>query len=58
MIKKHVYVCTWRRPQFQEILMFLQDLPTSDWTEEQMEPILSQAYILSTLFENSPSHLN
>ena len=57
-MKKHVYVCTWRRPQFQEILMFLQDLPTSDWTEEQMEPILSQAYILSTLFENSPSHLN
>lgn len=38
--------------------MFLQDLPTVDWTEDAVEPILSQAYILSTLFENSPSHLN
>mmetsp|Transcript_22823 Transcript_22823/g.31302 ORF Transcript_22823/g.31302 Transcript_22823/m.31302 type:complete len:458 (+) Transcript_22823:52-1425(+) len=44
--------------QFQEILMFLQDLPTVDWAEDAVEPILSQAYILSTLFENSPSHLN
>eukprot|EP01035_Chromulina_nebulosa_P025123 gene25123-32767_t len=40
----HVYVCavflkTYRETllsmQFQDILMFLQDLPTSDWTEEQ-----------------------
>eukprot|EP01035_Chromulina_nebulosa_P019660 gene19660-25575_t len=44
--------------QFQDILMFLQELPTANWTEEDVEPILSQAYILSTLFENSPSHLN
>eukprot|EP01038_Epipyxis_sp_PR26KG_P006443 gene6443-8864_t len=63
----HVYVCavllkTYKEVlmsmQFQEILMFLQDLPTADWGEEQVEPILSQAYILSTLFENSPSHFN
>jgi hypothetical protein len=44
--------------QFQEILMFLQDLPTGEWGEEEVEPILAQAFILSTLFENSPSHLN
>ncbi len=62
----HVYVCavflkTYRDQlltmQFQEILMFLQDLPTSDWGESEVEPILSQAYILSTLFDDSPSHL-
>lgn len=62
----HVYVCavllkTFKdelmNMQFQELLMFLQELPTTEWTEDQVEPILSQAYILSTLFESSPSHL-
>ena len=62
----HVYVCTvllkmfkdrLMTMQFQEILMFLQDLPTSEWGEEEVEPILSQAFILSTLFDDSPSHL-
>ena len=43
---------------FQEILTFLQDMPTSGWGEDEVEPVLSQAYILSTLFEGSPSHLN
>lgn len=33
-------------------------MPTAEWGEEEVEPILSQAYILSTLFEGSPSHLN
>lgn len=62
----HVYVCvvvmkTFQEKlitmDFQELLMFLQDIPTSSWTESDVEPILSQAYILSTLFENSPNHL-
>lgn len=62
----HVYVCvvllkTFKEKlmgmQFQDILMFLQDPPTADWTDEEIDPILSQAYILSTLFDNSPSHL-
>lgn len=62
----HVYVCavllkTFRdqllKLSFQDLIMFLQDPPTSDWGENEVEPILSQAYILSTLFDNSPSHL-
>jgi TBC1 domain family member 2 len=62
----HVYVCavllkifseTLQTMQFQEILLFLQDLPTSTWGEEEMESILAQAYILSHLFEESPNHL-
>ena len=62
----HVYVCavllkTFKDQlmtmQFQEILMFLQDMPTVDWDLDDMDPILSQAFILSTLFDNSPSHL-
>jgi TBC1 domain family member 2 len=62
----HVYVCAvllkmWSEVlqgmQFQDILLFLQDLPTSTWAEEEMESILAQAYILSHLFEESPNHL-
>lgn len=62
----HVYVCAvllkmfkdkLLQMNFQDIVIFLQDLPTAEWTEENLEPILSQAYILSTLFDNSPSHL-
>ena len=58
----HVYVCAvflkeheerLLKMSFQEILMFLQDLPTGEWVEEDIEPILSQAYILSTLYDDS-----
>lgn len=38
-------------------VMFLQDMPTKEWGEEEVSPLLSQAYILSTLFEGSPNHL-
>ena len=62
----HVYVCVvllkkYRdkllEMEFQDILTFLQDLPTSEWTDDVVEPILSEAFILSTLFDSSPSHL-
>jgi hypothetical protein len=62
----HVYVCVVilklykekiMQMGFQEILMFLQEMPTITWGEDDVEPILSQAYILSNLFENAPSHL-
>lgn len=63
----HVYVCAVLLKTFsaellplpyEDLMMFLQDLPTKDWTDEHMEPILSQAFILSTLFDDSPNHLN
>ncbi len=62
----HVYVCVsflksfkgqLMKMNFQELITFLQALPTDDWEEENVEPLLSQAFILSTLFENAPSHL-
>jgi TBC1 domain family member 2 len=62
----HVYVCVvllkkYRDKlvvmEFQDILTFLQDMPTSEWTDDVVEPILSEAFILSTLFDESPSHL-
>lgn len=63
----HVYVCavflkTYKERllsmEFQELITFLQELPTAEWGEDEVEPVLSQAYILSTLFDNSPSHLS
>jgi TBC1 domain family member 2 len=63
----HVYVCAALlckfSPQllgqdFSSLVLFLQDMPTKAWAEADVEPLLSQAYILSTLFENSAAHLN
>ncbi|CAM9421519.1 unnamed protein product [Phaeothamnion confervicola] len=62
----HIYVCAallcrfslrLQGLDFQGLVMFLQDLPTREWAEAEVEPLLSQAYILSTLFEHSPNHL-
>ncbi len=43
--------------EFQDSTLFLQNLPTSDWGQHEMEVLLSQAYVLSTLFEDSSAHL-
>ncbi|KAI0892144.1 RabGAP/TBC [Annulohypoxylon nitens] len=62
----HLYVCAaflvkWStklvKMDFQEIMMFLQALPTRDWTEKDIELLLSEAYIWQTLFKNSSAHL-
>ncbi|KAH8671251.1 rab-GTPase-TBC domain-containing protein [Xylariales sp. PMI_506] len=62
----HLYVCAaflvkWssklQKMDFQEIMMFLQALPTRDWTEKDIELLLSEAYIWQSLFKNSSAHL-
>ncbi|KAI8337179.1 rab-GTPase-TBC domain-containing protein [Chlamydoabsidia padenii] len=62
----HVYVCAaflvkWstqlQTMDFQEIMIFLQQLPTEDWQEKDVELLLSEAYMWKTLFHNAPSHL-
>ena len=42
---------------FQEIMMFLQSLPTRGWTEKDIELLLSEAYIWQSLFKGSSAHL-
>jgi hypothetical protein len=42
---------------FQEILMFLQALPTREWTEKDIELLLSEAFIWQSLFRGSRAHL-
>ncbi|RLN87601.1 hypothetical protein BBJ28_00024117 [Nothophytophthora sp. Chile5] len=63
----HVYVCsailmtfgeTLKTLEFQDLVLFLQSLPTKDWVENEIEPLLSRAFILQTYFADSPSHLS
>ena len=62
----HVYVCAalllkWsdklQQMQFQELVMFLQHLPTAEWELAELEELLSQAYLWKELYHNSQAHL-
>ncbi|ORY16023.1 GTPase activating protein-like protein GYP1 [Clohesyomyces aquaticus] len=62
----HLYVCAaflvkWsdqlQKMDFQEIMMFLQALPTRQWTEKDIELLLSEAFIWQSLFRGSSAHL-
>ena len=55
----HVYVCAafllkWRRQlqllDFQDVLVFLQTPPTADWADDDVEMLLSEAFVLKSLF--------
>jgi TBC1 domain family member 2 len=63
----HVYLCAaflfrfseqLRKLQFQELVLFLQDPPTHDWALNDIEPLLSQAHVLRSLYSESPNHLS
>ena len=41
----------------QEVMMFLQALPTKNWTEKDIELLLSEAFIWQSLFQDSRAHL-
>ncbi|ETM41045.1 hypothetical protein, variant 1 [Phytophthora nicotianae] len=62
----HVYVCAailmtfgekLKTLEFQDLVLFLQSLPTKNWVENEIEPLLSRAFILQTYFADAPSHL-
>jgi len=62
----HVYVCAAFLSQFSsqlqsmdfdELFLFMQEVPTEDWGEIEIEMLLSHAYVLSTLFGGSDAHL-
>ncbi|KAJ1916729.1 GTPase-activating protein [Mycoemilia scoparia] len=61
----HIYVCaafllkwanTLTNQDFQELIIFLQSPPTSDWTHKDIELILSEAYMYKYLYDSSPQH--
>lgn len=55
------FLLTWsnklQKLEFQEMVMFLQHLPTQTWTHHELEMVLSRAYMWHTMFNSSPSHL-
>lgn len=61
----HVFVCAaflvkWSEQlsnmDFQEIITFLQNPPTKDWKELDIEMLLSEAYIWQSLYKDATSH--
>lgn len=62
-----VYLCasfmlTWseqvQQMDFQEMVLFLQHVPTKRWSEKELEMVLSRAFMWRVMFNRSPSHLN
>lgn len=62
----HVYVCAaflcqfsgqLQNMEFDELFGFMQRIPTDEWGDTEVEILLSQAYVLSTLFQGSDAHL-
>ncbi|KAG1328284.1 TBC1 domain family member 22B [Cocos nucifera] len=55
------FLLTWsdklQKLDFQEMVMFLQHLPTKYWTHHELEMVLSRAYMWHAMFNSSPSHL-
>jgi hypothetical protein len=42
----------------QGIIMFLQSLPTQDWGDHEIEMLLSEAFVLNSIWQNAQSHFN
>lgn len=43
-------------PEFQELVLFLQKLPTSDWTGHKLEMLLSDAFTMRALYDDARAH--
>ncbi|XP_043717218.1 TBC1 domain family member 22B-like isoform X2 [Telopea speciosissima] len=56
------FLLTWsdklQKLDFQEMVLFLQHLPTHNWTHHELEMVLSRAYMWHTMFNSCPSHLS
>jgi hypothetical protein len=63
----HIYVCAaflriWSRQilqmrDFQNIMIFLQNLPTQGWTDQQIFELCADAFSLSAVFAGTRNHL-
>ncbi|KAL7411818.1 rab-GTPase-TBC domain-containing protein, partial [Mrakia frigida] len=61
----HLYVCSaflvrWsedlRTKDFQGVIMYLQALPTQDWTDAEIRVLLSEAYVLMKVWQHADAH--
>ncbi|EAN31726.1 Rab-GTPase-TBC domain protein [Theileria parva strain Muguga] len=55
------FLCYWseqlRSMDYQHCLLFLQQLPTSNWGIKEIDTLISKAFVLKSAFHNSPNHL-
>jgi len=61
----HLYVCAsillkWsiklQKMNLDNIMVFLQDLPTKQWSEQDLDVIIAEAYVFKSLYEDSTGH--
>lgn len=43
--------------EFQDLIVFLQNLPTSTWTERDVEELCSMAFYYRSVYGDTPAHL-
>ena len=56
----HLYVCAGlllnfseklkKMAEFQEVMMFLQNLPTSSWSQEEIDILLAKAFQINSVY--------
>jgi len=63
----HLYVCAaillkWslkiKKMNFTDIMLFLQNMPTKEWREEDIEIIISEAFVFKSLYEDTHGHFD
>lgn len=42
----------------QDIMVFIQNLPTARWSNDEVELLLAESYKLKFMFADAPGHLN
>ena len=43
---------------FQDLVVFIQHLPTDNWSDKDIESLVSQAFVYKTYYHYAPSHLH
>jgi len=63
----HIYVCSalilkWnkklKKMNFNELMLFLQSLPTKNWNENDIRMLLGEAWVYQSIFDETKGHLN
>ncbi|SCP05289.1 TBC domain protein, putative [Plasmodium ovale] len=63
----HPYICAvflvhWskylKEMDFQQMLLFMQRFPTQNWKIQDIESLLSEAFVLKNAFQSSPKHFS
>ncbi|KAL4467879.1 hypothetical protein ABPG74_013214 [Tetrahymena malaccensis] len=62
----HVYMCAAlilkyskkiQKMKFNDIILFFQNLPTQNWSDEDIEMLLAEAFVYMSLFEQTQGHI-